>query len=121
MSAQPYRYVKDIENFRNEYMNALSLRANIDDMNFQANKIYTETGALPPKSTMKDMRTTAEILMDVEKLKTHGGSLRITVVKMNSSIEVNELVLESLEIEKQYDPLDFNIMSKFQKKAQKLG
>ena len=69
MSGQPYRYVKDIENFRNEYMDALNLRANIDDMNFQANKIYKETGALPPKSTMKDMRTTAEILMDVEKLK----------------------------------------------------
>jgi hypothetical protein len=69
MSGQPYRYSKDVENFRNEYMDALNLRANIDDMNFQANKIYSETGALPPRSTMKDMRTTAEILMDVEKLK----------------------------------------------------
>lgn len=69
MSGQPYRYVKDIENFRNEYMDALNLRANIDDMNLQANKNYLETGALPPRSTMKDMRTTAEILMDVEKLK----------------------------------------------------
>ena len=53
MSGQPYRYVKDIENFRNEYMDALNLRANIDDMNFQANKIYKETGALPPKSTIR--------------------------------------------------------------------
>ena len=69
MSGQPYRYVKDIENFRNEYMEALGLRANIDDMNYQANKNYLETGALPPRSTMKDMRSTAEILMDVEKLK----------------------------------------------------
>lgn len=69
MSGQPYRYEKDIQNFRDEYMNTLKLRANIDDMNFQANKIYKETGALPPKSTMKDMRTTAEILLDVEKLK----------------------------------------------------
>jgi hypothetical protein len=69
MSGQPYRYVKDVENFRNEYMEALNLRANIDNMNFQANKIYSETGALPPRSTMKDMRTTAEILLDVEKLK----------------------------------------------------
>lgn len=69
MSGQPYRYEKDVENFRNEYMDALNLRANIDDMNFQANKNYLETGALPPRSTMKDMRTTAEILMDVEKLK----------------------------------------------------
>jgi hypothetical protein len=69
MSGQPYRYVKDIENFRNEYMDSLKLRANIDDMNFQANKIYKETGALPPKSTMKDMRTTGEVLLDVQKLK----------------------------------------------------
>lgn len=69
MSGQPYRYVKDVENFRNEYMEALALRSNIDNMNFQANKNYLETGALPPRSTMKDMRTTAEILMDVEKLK----------------------------------------------------
>jgi hypothetical protein len=69
MSGQPYRYVKDVENFRNEYMDALNLRANIDDMNYQANKNYLETGALPPRSTMKDMRSTAEILMDVEKLK----------------------------------------------------
>lgn len=69
MSGQPYRYVKDVENFRNEYMDSLALRANIDNMNLQANKNYLETGALPPRSTMKDMRTTAEILMDVEKLK----------------------------------------------------
>jgi hypothetical protein len=69
MSGQPYRYEKDIANFRNEYMDALALRANIDDMNLQANKNYLETGALPPRSTMKDTRTTAEILMDVEKLK----------------------------------------------------
>ena len=69
MSGQPNRYVKDIENFRNEYMEALNLRANLDDMNYQANKNYLETGALPPRSTLKDMRSTAEILMDVEKLK----------------------------------------------------
>jgi hypothetical protein len=69
MSGQPYRYVKDVENFRNEYMDALNLRANIDDMNYQANKNYLETGALPPRSTIKDMRSTSEILMDVEKLK----------------------------------------------------
>ena len=70
MSGQPYRYAKDIENFRDNYMEALGLRANLDDMNLQANKIYKETGTIPPKSTaMKDTRTTAEILMDTEKLK----------------------------------------------------
>jgi hypothetical protein len=69
MSGQPYKYSKDVEGFRNEYMNTLGLRANIDNMNLQANKTYKETGALPPKSTMKDNRTTAEILADTEKLK----------------------------------------------------
>jgi len=44
MSGQPYRYTKDIENFRNEYMDALNLRANIDDMNFQANKYMQKLG-----------------------------------------------------------------------------
>jgi hypothetical protein len=69
MSGQPYRYNKDVENFRNEYMDALNLISNINDMNLQANKNYKETGALPPQSSMKDNRTTAEILADVEKLK----------------------------------------------------
>lgn len=70
MSGQPYRYAKDIENFRDNYMEALGLRANLDDMNLQANKIYKATGTIPPKSTeMIDGRTTAEILMDTEKLK----------------------------------------------------
>ena len=69
MSGQPYRYAKDVENFRSDYMQQLGLRANLDDMNLQANKNYKETGALPPQSTMKDMRTTSEILADTEKLK----------------------------------------------------
>jgi nitrogen regulatory protein PII len=69
MSGQPYRYAKDVASFRNDYMESLGLRANLDNENLQANKIYKETGSLPPKSTMKDMRTTAEILADTEKLK----------------------------------------------------
>jgi hypothetical protein len=69
MSGQPYRYAKDVENFRNEYMDALNTISSINDMNLQANKNYKATGALPPQSSMKDNRTTAEILADVEKLK----------------------------------------------------
>ena len=69
MSGQPYRYAKDVENFRNEYMETLGLRANLDNMNLQVNKTYKETGALPPQSSMKDNRTTSEILADTEKLK----------------------------------------------------
>lgn len=69
MSGQPYRYEKDIANFRTEYMNTLGLRANLDDMNLQANKTYKDTGSLPPMSQMKDNRLTSEILADTEKIK----------------------------------------------------
>ena len=69
MSGQPYRYASDVENYRAEYMNSLGLRVNIDDMNYQANKNYLETGVLPARSQMKDTRATADILLDTEKLK----------------------------------------------------
>ena len=69
MSGQPYRYAKDVANFRQDYMESLGLRANLDDANLQANKNFKETGSLPPQSQMKDMRTTPEILADTEKLK----------------------------------------------------
>jgi len=69
MSGQPYRYASDVENYRAEYMSSLGLRVNIDDMNYQANKNYLETGVLPARSQMKDKRATADILLDTEKLK----------------------------------------------------
>jgi hypothetical protein len=69
MSGQPYKKPKDIQDAKDRYMENLRHRATLDDENLQANKIYQETGALPPRSTMKDNRTTAEILLDVERLK----------------------------------------------------
>ena len=69
MSGQPNRYASDPADFREEYMKQLGLRASLDDMNLQANKIYKSTGALPPQSTMADTRTASEVLADVEKLK----------------------------------------------------
>ena len=69
MSGQPYKYHTDAQRFRDEYMEALNLRANIDDMNHQAVKTFVATGQLPAVSQMKDTRTTTEILADTEKLK----------------------------------------------------
>ena len=93
MSGQPYRYASDIENFRNDYMESLGLRANLDDMNLQANKNYKETGALPPKSSMKDTRTTAEILADTEKLKL---SL-IAELKSVCSVQMAQSVIQKVQ------------------------
>jgi hypothetical protein len=69
MSGQPYKYASDVANYRDEYMKTLNLRTNINNMNYQANKDYLETGSLPPRSQMKDTRSTSDILLDTEKLK----------------------------------------------------
>ena len=69
MSGKPNRYASDPVKNRDQYMEALALRANIDDMNLQANKTYKATGQLPPVSQMPETRTTTEILADNERLK----------------------------------------------------
>jgi hypothetical protein len=70
MSGQPNRYANSAEIFRNQYMDALNSRANVDEFNLQANKNYKATGTLPPNvKAMVDNRTTTEILADSEKLK----------------------------------------------------
>ena len=69
MSGQPYRYASDPAIFRAEYMNTLSLQADINALNLDANKTYISTGQLPAISQMTDTRTTSEILADTEKLK----------------------------------------------------
>ena len=69
MSGQPVRTPADVNKFRNEYLQNLSLQEEINDMNLQANKTYLLTGQLPPQSQMQDTRTTSEKLKDVELLK----------------------------------------------------
>ena len=68
-SGQPYKKFTDIEKYRNEYIEDLNRRAQLDDLVHQAVKNYNATGSLPAVSQMKDTRTTSEILADTEKLK----------------------------------------------------
>ena len=67
MSGQPNIYPTDASSFRQQYLASLNLRAQLDDMNLQANKIYIKTGQTP--SQPLDTRTTAEKLADVQRLK----------------------------------------------------
>jgi uncharacterized coiled-coil DUF342 family protein len=96
MSGQPNRYANSAEMFRNQYMDALNIRANVDDFNLQANKNYKATGSLPPQVTqMIDNRTTTEILADTEKLKLNimselkpvmnSGTASVVVQKIQTS------------------------------------
>ena len=69
MSGHPYRYSTDKEMYRAEYMKNLQERIDLDDMVLQAVKGYVSNGTLPAVSQLQDTRTTAEKLMDVQKLK----------------------------------------------------
>lgn len=69
MSGQPVKNLSDQNKYRNEYMESLNIRQQLDDMNLQANKEYLKTGVLPAVSQLTDNRTTSEILADTEKLK----------------------------------------------------
>lgn len=66
MSGQPVRTPLDVDKFRREYLNQLQLRADLDNENLQANKVYKRTGQ---KNELQDYRTPAEKLADTELLK----------------------------------------------------
>ena len=58
--------------------------------------------------------------VNVDKLETHGGSLRLTLVKSDSYSEVKNEVYETLEDEKKYDPLNFEVVARFQEHAEQV-
>ena len=58
--------------------------------------------------------------VSVEKLETHGGSLRLTLVKNGSYSEVRNEVYETFEDEKKYDPLNFEVVARFQEHAEQV-
>jgi hypothetical protein len=66
MSGQPYRNASDPEKYRNQYLETLALRANIDKTNFDANQVYKQTGQLPAVTQLADTRTTTEKLADIQ-------------------------------------------------------
>ena len=76
MSGYPLNFPSDAAKLRQNYLANLSLQANINDMNLQANKIFKKTGQTPTQPT--DNRTTAEKLADVERLKIDINSRRHT-------------------------------------------
>lgn len=67
MSGQPYKSPIDITSARQAYLANLKLRAELDDKNLQANKVYVKTGQLPVEPT--DTRTLTEKLADIQRLK----------------------------------------------------
>jgi len=69
MSGQPVKTVDDQRRFRDEYMENLALTARLDDENLRANLIFSESGMIPPVSSLPDNRTVEDKMLDVEGLK----------------------------------------------------
>ena len=70
-SGQPYKKPSDVQMYRNEYLNDLEMRKDLDKINYDANMNYIKTGALPPQSQMSDNRTVNDKLLDLVYVKKH--------------------------------------------------
>ena len=88
MSGQPYKYNRDIQKFRQNYMDSLNLRSDLDNANLQANKTYKATGQLPAVSSIPDTRTTAEKFADIEKMKLTIASEMKPIADTNTALEI---------------------------------
>jgi hypothetical protein len=87
MSGQPYRNQLDMSVARDSYLANLKLRAELDDKNFQANKVYIKTGQLPQEPT--DQRTLTEKLADVERMKI---DIRSKLLAITDGTEAGKIV-----------------------------
>jgi hypothetical protein len=96
MSGQPNINPTDPSKFRQQYLSNLALRASLDDMNLQANKIYAKTQQTP--SQLTDTRTITEKYADVEGLKR---DLRSELSSITEGPYANDIVnsLDPTELE----------------------
>lgn len=96
MSGQPYKSPIDISTARQAYLANLKLRAEIDDKNLQANKVYVKTGQLPVEPT--DTRTTTEKLADIQRLKIDVASKLSEIADgENSQAIINQLTTDQVQ------------------------
>lgn len=76
---------------------------------------YLSVSALLPIFAQYGLR-----IINVEKLLTHGGSLRISIAKNMSSWIVHESVRATIAEESQYDPRDLRIYETLQRKVEEI-
>ena len=64
-TGQPIRVSSDRNKYNNEFMENLRLQIRLNDANLQANRLFINTGQLPPSTQLADTRSTSEKLADV--------------------------------------------------------
>jgi hypothetical protein len=99
-----------------EFPHLLNLiKLNQFDTIYHEHYSYLSLTALIPIFEMHKLK-----VIDVEKLETHGGSLRVSLVKDECDYLIQNSVYETLEEEIKYDPLNEDLMVKFQGSAVKI-
>lgn len=95
-SGQPYNKPIDILKAKNANLAYLNLRAQLDEQNYQANKLYKRTGQLPTE--MADTRTLAEKLADVQRLKLDLNKQLLEITDGENAQEIlNDLSTNALQ------------------------
>jgi hypothetical protein len=89
MSGQPNINSSDRGKFREQYLSSLELRAKLDNVNLQANRVYKRTGQLP--SEPSDFRSLEEKLADSERLRHEA---RAALTDIADGREANKISIE---------------------------
>jgi len=96
MSGQPLQKPLDATKFRQQYLANIKLQTKIDEMNYQANRVYKKTGA-PQQPT--DQRTLNEKFRDIMGLKVE---IRSMLKEITTGEQAQEIVNELSPNEVQY-------------------
>ena len=84
----------DVIKHRNKYLETLDLMINIDKQNYDANKLYKETGQLVPVIGLADNRSIEEKLLDVENLKQNVAKSIATISSLTFGTDVVQRIME---------------------------
>lgn len=118
MSGQPYKTTMDMAKARQAYLANLKLRAELDDKNLQANKVYIKTGQLPVEPT--DTRTLSEKLADVQRLKIEMASKLLEITDgENAQAIMNDLDESQITfLAQNFEPIKEQIKKMYSKGVQ---
>lgn len=96
MSGQPLQKPLDATKFRQQYLANIKLQTKIDEMNYQANRVYKKTG-VPQQPT--DQRTLNEKFRDIMGLKVE---IRSMLKEITTGEQAQEIVNDLSPNEVQY-------------------
>lgn len=96
MSGQPLQKPLDATKFRQQYLANIKLQTKIDEMNYQANRVYKKTGAAQQPT---DQRTLNEKFRDIMGLKVE---IRSMLKEITTGEQAQEIVNELSPNEVQY-------------------